>query len=157
MSDKRLAVLNNHLSQIEELIPFKDKTNPAVSKSDIGWQLDHVLKVINGVCGILEKTKPSKYKKDFNLTRTVLFTIGYFPRGKAKAPKIVSSPEVVSTEALDTQLEDAKTHLQNIKPLHNHAFFMHHIFGSLSKAKTLRFLEIHTEHHLKIVRDILKQ
>ena len=31
------------------------------------------------------------------------------------------------------------------------------MFGMLNKQQTLRFLEMHTKHHLKIVDDILAQ
>ncbi|GAA4949976.1 hypothetical protein GCM10023314_24180 [Algibacter agarivorans] len=49
MRNKRIVILNNLLAQVEEHIPFKKQINPSVSKSDIGWQLDHTLKVINDV------------------------------------------------------------------------------------------------------------
>ena len=157
MPNYQLDVLNNLLLQIEANIPFKEQTNPAVSRVSIGWQLDHSLKVINRVSTFLEKTEPSKYKKNFNLPRTVLFTLGWLPRGKAKAPKVVIPPELILEENLISQLETAKTHLENIISVDEKAFFIHHIFGVLSKAKTIRFLEIHTKHHLKIVNDILKK
>ena len=157
MPDKQLAILNNLLIQIEEHIPFKEQTNAAISKTNVGWQLDHSLKVINRVCSILGKTKPSKYKKNFNLARTVLFKIGSLPRGRAKAPEVVMPPELILDADLYTQLETAKIHLKNIESLDEKAFFIHHIFGTLTKTKTMRFLEIHTKHHLKIVKDILKK
>ena len=156
MSDKKIELLNSLLTQIEASIPMKDKTNNSVSKVDVGWQLDHSLKVINGVCGILQKTNPNKYKRNFNVLRSVLFTLNYFPRGRAKAPKIVIPPESITFEDLKNQLELAKTNIKNIAPLDKHAFFIHHIFGSLSKSQTMRFLELHTKHHLKIVNDIIK-
>ena len=157
MSDKKIEVLNNLLIQIEKSISFKDKKNTQISKSDIGWQLDHALKVINAVCPILAKTDPKKYKSNFNLWRTILFSLSYFPRGKARAPKIVSPPNIIHTQDLRNQLQTAKTHIENIKSHHKNAFFIHHIFGMLSKKQTLRFLVIHTKHHLKIVNDILKK
>ena len=100
MSDKKIEVLNNLLIQIEKSISFKDKKNTQISKSDIGWQLDHALKVINAVCPILAKTDPKKYKSNFNLWRTILFSLSYFPRGKARAPKIVSPPNIIHTQDL---------------------------------------------------------
>jgi hypothetical protein len=44
MPDKQLAILNNLLIQIEEHLPFKKQTNDAISKTNVGWQLDHSLK-----------------------------------------------------------------------------------------------------------------
>ena len=157
MSNVKIKRLNKLLLEIEKVIPFKDKTNTKISASDVGWQLDHSLKVINNVCTILEKKHSKKYKKDFNLWRSVLFPLGYIPRGIAKAPKFVNVQEAISTQDLYTQLNNAKIHLKNVKPLDKSAYFIHHIFGTLSKKKTLRFLEIHTKHHLKIVNDILKR
>jgi len=157
MSYVKTKLLNKLLLEIEKVIPFKDKINTKISTSDVGWQLDHSLKVINNVCVLLEKKHSKKYKKDFNLWRSILFPLGYIPRGIAKAPKFVNVQETISTQDLYTQLNNAKVHLKNVEPLDKNAYFIHHIFGTLSKKKTLRFLEIHTKHHLKIVNDILNQ
>jgi hypothetical protein len=34
-------------------------------------------------------------------------------------------------------------------------FFEHPYFGKLKLKETIRFLEIHTQHHLDIIRDII--
>lgn len=157
MHDKKIVVLNNLLSQIEQSIPYKDKSNATVSKANVGWQLDHTLKVINRVCGALQQSNPNDYKKDFNAIRSILFTLCYIPRGRAKAPKVVKSPDLILTIDLQAQLNDAKKHINTIELLDKNAHFKHFIFGTLSKTKTLRFLEIHTKHHLKIVHAILSK
>ncbi|WP_418602215.1 DUF1569 domain-containing protein [Hwangdonia sp.] len=156
MSNKKIKYLHALLSEIEQHIPLKDQTNPKVTKSDIGWQLDHSLKVFNAVCEWTIKSNPADYERKFSFWRTVLFPIGYIPRGKVKAPKIVRPPNVILDEDLKTQLQTAKNHIDALKPLPEKAYFKHFIFGKLSKKQTLRFLEMHTNHHLKIVRDILK-
>ncbi|GAA4889401.1 hypothetical protein GCM10023311_11800 [Flaviramulus aquimarinus] len=156
MDNKRIPILNNLLSQIEENIPHKEQKKPSISKTNVGWQLDHTLKVINGVCGIMIKTNPNKYKKDFNMIRTVLFPLCYIPRGKARAPKMVLPPDIILEEDLLNQLQKARNHITKVKPLPQKSHFKHHVFGMLTKQQTLRFLEIHTKHHLKIVNDILK-
>lgn len=157
MEQPRIKTLNQLLYQIEQNIPKKELKNEAISKSTVGWQLDHALKVINAVCGVIIKTNPDNYKKEFNLMRLVLFPICYIPRGKAKAPKIVRPPEVISETDLLNQLQQAHKHIELVKPLPKKAHFKHHVFGMLSKKQTLRFLEIHTKHHLKIVSDILNK
>lgn len=156
MSIKRIEVLNKLLMEIEENIPLKDKTNPKVTKSDVGWQLDHSLKVFNAVSEWTAKSNPKDYKREFNFWRTILFPLKYIPRGKAKAPKFVLPPEIITSDDLHTQLQTAKNHIGTLKNLPKTAYFKHFIFGKLSKKQTLRFLQMHTNHHLKIVRDILK-
>ncbi len=157
MNKTRIDTITELLSKIEGYIPKKDMRNDSVSKSDVGWQLDHALKVINGVSGIMIKTNPNKYKKDFNLMRTVLFPLCYIPRGRAKSPKIVLPPNIILKEDLSAQLQSAHINIENVNVLPKTSHFKHHVFGMLSKKQTLRFLEIHTKHHLKIVSDILKQ
>lgn len=157
MTKKHFVKLNTILTQIEEHIPFHEKTNVSISESSVGWQLDHSLKVIHAVCAVMIKTKPEKYKKEFNLKRVVLFSLCYIPRGKAKAPKAVTPPDLITKEDLLNQLKEAKIQIENTKSLPKTSHFIHHVFGMLSKQQTLRFLEVHSKHHLKIVNDILNK
>ncbi|MCL6293792.1 DUF1569 domain-containing protein [Jejuia spongiicola] len=156
MNYKKIEALNLLLAEIELNIPFKDKTNPKVTTSDIGWQLDHSLKVFNAVSEWTIKSNPKDYKREFNFWRTILFPLKYIPRGKAKAPKFVLPPQIITSEDLHVQLQTAKNHISTLKKLPKAAYFKHFIFGKLSKKQTLHFLQMHTNHHLKIVRDILK-
>lgn len=159
MECKNTARVHQLLQEIEKYIPMMDKQDASVSQASVGWQLDHTLKVINGVSGILTKTnaKTEEYKSNFNFARLVLFSLNYFPRGRAKSPKTVLPPEIITEKDLYAQLKKAKIQLENTKPLHKHAHFRHQIFGMLSKKQTMYFLVMHTNHHLKIVRDILKK
>lgn len=156
MSENRIKILNQLLSHIEQNIPNKALKKPSVSSSDIGWQLDHTLKVFNAVSLWAVNSNPKEFKRKFNMWRSILLPLGYFPRGKVKAPKHVLPPEIIKTEDLKSQLQTARTHTENLKTLPKKAYFKHFIFGMLSKQQTLRFLEVHTKHHLKIVADILK-
>lgn len=156
MSENRIKILNQLLSHIEQNIPNKALKKPSVSSSDIGWQLDHTLKVFNAVSLWTVNSNPKEFKRKFNMWRSILLPLGYFPRGKVKAPKHVLPPEIIKTEDLKSQLQTARTHTENLKTLPKKAYFKHFIFGMLSKQQTLRFLEVHTKHHLKIVTDILK-
>jgi len=157
MTNKRIEVLKQLLSEIETLFPFKDKENHSISKATVGWQLDHALKVFIKVSEWTANSNPKDYKRKINFWRIVLFPLGYFPRGRVKAPKYVMPPEVITIENLNNQLQMAKNYISILKDLPNGVYFKHPIFNMLTKKQTLRFLEMHTKHHLKIVSDILKK
>lgn len=157
MSNKRIIVLENLLTKLEYFLPQIDKKNPQVSKSTVGWQLDHALKVFNAVSEWTENSNPKEYNYKFNKWRSILLPLGYIPRGKARAPKHVLPPEIIKTEDLKVQLQNARTHIEKLNALPEKAYFKHFVFGMLPKNQTLRFLQMHTNHHLKIVNDILKQ
>lgn len=144
------------LHEIESKIAFRDSTNEFVSKSDVAWHLDHSLRVINGISGVLKKSNPDDFISSFHFKRSLILFLGKIPRGKAKAPETVTPKGNISLEDLFYRLENAKTsiiEIQNCNPKNN---FIHPYFGQLNLKQTLRFLEIHTKHHLKIVDDIIK-
>lgn len=144
------------VKELESYVAVKDKRNDTVSTSDVAWQIDHSLKVINLVSDTLLKSDPDDYKSHFNKWRLLLFTIGYFPRGKVNAPKIVRPPEIILIEDLNAQSQLAYQNIEKLKSADKHSHFKHFVFGMLHKKHTVRFLELHTKHHLKIIRDILK-
>jgi hypothetical protein len=151
---EKLAAL---ISEIESKIEFRNSKNNIVSKSDIAWHLDHVLKVINGISAVLKKSNPTDYKSTFNFKRSLILFLGKIPRGKAKAPETVISIGEISLEDLKLQVDNAKNSISEFKNYNPKNNFQHPLFGQLNSKETLRFLEIHTKHHLKIVDDILKK
>ncbi len=126
-----------------------------VSSSNVAWHLDHSLKVLKSVCDFLIESDPKDYKWKFNKWRVIIFIQGSIPRGKARAPKQVRPPENITIANLKLQLKEVRELLNTIEKLPEKSYFDHHIFGKLHRKKTIRFLEIHTNHHIKIIKDIL--
>jgi len=149
------------LKAIDELESYIDKqelSNETVSNATIGWQIAHSLKVIYGVTKTITKSNPKEYKWRFNFKRMFVLTIGKIPRGNAKAPKGVRPiEEDLTKEALLTFVERSQKSIKTALNSTPKAYFEHPYFGLLSRDKSIRFLEIHTEHHLKIIRDIIKK
>lgn len=144
---------------VEELISnivHKDKVKLDVSKSNVGWHLDHSSKVINGIIFQLKNSNPDNYKRNFNLKRLFVFTLNKIPRGKANAPKSVQSFEKINETDLTNQLEISEKLIQEIDKLDKNCNFIHPYFDILNKKQTIKFLNIHTNHHLKIIKDILQ-
>lgn len=156
MLKKHPEILIPLVKELESYITLKNRRNDAVSKSDVAWQIDHSLKVINLVCDTLLKSNPKEHKSKLNKWRLLFFTLGGFPRGKVKAPKFVRPPEIISTEDLNNQIQLAYKNIESVRLANKHAHFKHFIFGMLHKKRTVRFLKLHTNHHLKIIRDIVK-
>lgn len=144
------------LDTIESKIKQAKVSNERVSKSNVAWHLDHSLKVINGVITALQKSE-ANYKWQFNWKRILLLSIKIIPRGKAKAPKAVRSFEEISITDIERQLKTARALLPKLETMDKNANFMHPYVGQLNLKQTIIFLGIHTQHHLKIIEDILKK
>lgn len=149
--------LDEEFSEIVNYIPQRDRRNAKVSEVDVAWHLDHSLKTINRICEWLEQSNPEKYRPSFSLSRVVVLSSGIIPRGVAQSPKSVRPPKEILTDSLYLQIEEAKINLQNIENLDANAHFRHPYFDVINKRQTKRFLKVHTVHHLKIIRDILKK
>ena len=148
--------LHHLLLQLENHIPNLDKTNSKVSNSTVGWQIDHCLLVINGIIEQLEISNPKEYQPKWNFPKFMVFTTGKIPRGKAKAPKVVIPTQVATQEELKAKLEVAKNNILKLNSFSENSFFKHPFFKDLNVKQTEKFLVIHTQHHLKIIQDILR-
>lgn len=149
--------LAGQLEQLQELIPSKDIIRKDISGASVGWHISHCLKVCTTVFDALEASNPAEYKKEFSLPRTLVLFSGYIPRGKARAPKKVLPEENANINYMKEQVLEARQKLKNLDKLPGDAYFEHPYFRKVSRNQTPRFLVVHTKHHLKIIKDILKE
>ncbi len=154
MSSQKLDIL---IDTLEIYIEHHDVSNSKISKAPVGWHIDHSFKVINGVISTYQTSDPALYNDDFSLLGKVFFTLGFFPRGKAKAPKHILPPEIIIKEDLINQLEQSRMLIKTIPASDTNAFFKHPFFGNINKKRIYRFLELHTKHHVRIIQEILKK
>jgi len=151
-----ITVLQNALKDIEDYLPNSEVVNTNISKASVSWHLDHSLKVINAVVKNMQDSDPALYKDNFSFVGKLLLKFKYFPRGKAKAPKHVTPPETILKDDIILQLTEAREQIKTISGLDKNAYFKHPLFGNVNKSRVIRFLDAHTNHHLKIVKSILK-
>jgi hypothetical protein len=144
------------LAELSAYIPQSEKQNLAVSNANIGWQIDHSLRVINQVIFSLLNSNSAEYKRTFNWRKSLILFTKKIPRGKVRAPKGILPTEEITERSLILSIEQANKNiglLGNCEPNH---FFIHPFFGQVNVSDTTTFIEVHTEHHLKIIRDICK-
>ncbi|MEL7149072.1 MAG: DUF1569 domain-containing protein, partial [Bacteroidota bacterium] len=96
------------------------------------------------------------YKSEFNMKRAYVFTFNKMPRGVATAPESVRPKENVDIDTIQVHYDQALTTVEKFSDLPEKKHMNHPVFGPLDRDQTIKFLIIHTEHHLKIIRDILK-
>ncbi|MEK8179616.1 DinB family protein [Flavobacterium buctense] len=149
--------LQDILNQIENHIPHHEKSNEQVSQSTIGWQLDHSLIVINSVVSQMKSSNPENYKWKFKWIRTFIQITNKIPRGKVRVPKSVKPVDVATVEELKSKLQQARNGIAELENLHPNNYFTHPFFGDLNLKRTIWFLKLHTNHHLKIVNDIINK
>ncbi|HAA13393.1 MAG TPA: hypothetical protein DCE41_17545 [Cytophagales bacterium] len=148
----RLADL---LDEVEFQLQNRDLQSSLVSEADVAWHLDHLLKVYVNLHGTLSKSNPAAYQRKANFTRGVVFATGVIPRGRAQAPASVRPPDNISTQAIQEQLAQARGLLTEFEKLDPKANYDHAVFGPLRRNQVVKFIAIHTHHHLKIVEDIV--
>lgn len=146
--------LARQLAEMESMIPDAHVANLNVSNGSVGWHLAHNILVINQVISYLAQSDPKLYQPKWTLTKWIIFLTKKIPRGKVKSPKSVDpTPDIDLIEAL----ERASIGILNLMSVDPNQHFPHPIFGHLNRLKTIQFLWIHTEHHLKIARELLKK
>ncbi len=157
MTTLDITVLENELNQIEGFMPHCEVINTSISKVPVAWHLDHSLKVINTVVKNMQNSDPTLYQNNFSLMGRFILALKYIPRGKAKAPKHVIPAEIILIDDITSQLAEARAQIKMILKLDENAYFEHPLFGNINTYRVIRFLDTHTNHHLKIVKGILKK
>lgn len=149
--------LESQLNQIKALTSQADHINTQVSHVSVGRHLNHALMVISGMIQQIITSDPSTYHPTFGFKKWFVLLTGLIPRGSAQAPDTVIPQS-------DNNIQHIMDHIQQVESLiplleqitDNHKYFTHPLFGQLTLSQTKRFMIIHTDHHLKIIRDIIK-
>ena len=148
--------INNLLNELEAQITNYSKLNQAISAGNVGWHIVHSCLVINSVCGAVLKSDPSKFIKKFSFKAFLVLLLNSFPRGKAKAPSFTMPSEELSPASILNSIQAARANIEALSKAEKNQYFTHPIFGDLHTEDTIKFLAVHTNHHLKIIKDIIK-
>jgi hypothetical protein len=148
--------INNLLNNLEVQIANYSRWNQTISEGNVGWHIVHSCLVINSVCGAVLKSDASKFIKKFSFKAFLVLLLNSFPRGKAKAPSFTIPSEELSPTSILKSIQAAHASIEALSKADKNQYFTHPIFGDLNTGQTFKFLGVHTNHHLKIIKDILK-
>ena len=138
-------------------MPYLSAVNqrvPLVSNWSSGQHIEHLYKAYKEIYAELLKGEKHFPTRGWLLKYFILFT-GFIPRGKGQAPDFsLPQKQDYSAETLDTLIEDCDQLQIKIFELPESVYIHHPILGKLSKKQTIRFLEIHDHHHIKIMKQV---
>jgi len=152
-----MSQLSALIKELEQRIPDLEKEAPKVSASAVGWHIEHSLLTINAIIAAMGKSDPKDYQWKFSFPRLLVFTINKIPRGRAKAPVHVQPKTVFTSATLKEHVDRTVEKLNDLNGLQAKQFLIHPYFGKLNVKQTIKFLGIHTRHHIAIINDIIKQ
>ena len=151
MQEKIIHLIN----ELESKTFFYARVNPSVSKTSVGWHIDHSLLVIAKIISSLQHSDPKEYKWSFSLSKLLVYTTNRIPRGRGKAPHAVQPANEITVSSLKLHIEEAKGKVRALSTLQADHHFKHPYFGDLNLKPAIKFLNLHTRHHLHIIEDML--
>lgn len=95
-----------------------------------------------------------------NKAGRAVLAAGRMPRGAGTSPDAFVPPDDLAPEQLTTMLATQRRYAEAMQPHlgalpHVRVRRTHPVFGALDAVQWLRFVRVHTDHHHRIVRDIL--
>jgi hypothetical protein len=147
--------LKEQLFELEIKIDKNQLIAETVSASSVGWHIEHTLLTINLIIGALKRSNAETYQRKFSYARLIVFTMNKIPRGRGRAPKIVV-PVIYDDASLKMHIQKAKEKIKELDFIDKNQYFEHPYFGHLKVKQAIKFLKIHTDHHIKIINDIIK-
>ncbi|MBK8552778.1 MAG: DUF1569 domain-containing protein [Ignavibacteria bacterium] len=148
--------LRDFVNELEGKIPKAGMINETVSKSSVGWHIEHSLLAVNFIIEGLKNSNPEDYKWNFNFMRMLVFAMNKIPRGKGKAPETVIPKNTINADTLKKQIGIASEKIKELDTLMADNYIKHPVFGNMNLNQTMKFLVIHTKHHVDIINDIIK-
>lgn len=148
-------LLNSQIDELETLAASALIRKESVSNWSVGQQIEHSLIAISGMILALRKEHPGIGSRSPNMYRDTVMATKQFPRGKIEAPAISRPSEDPDPAFLGRLIVKTRNRVGNPLDISESATLIHPIMDVMYRDEAIEFMTIHTEHHLKIVREIL--
>ncbi len=153
-ASKSLARIREQSARIRAILGTRELTAPVTQSAwCVAEHLDHTLKVTTSTLQVLLKSELPPLPKGINLVGRMVLLFGWIPRGRGKAPEKLVGTTATSDELKTrlSELDDVIARVGAEPPRDATPVLRHPMFGGLTFAQSLRFVAIHTAHHLKII------
>ena len=132
-----------------------DNKNIIISNWTVGEHIDHICNVIMHINLKLRTSNPNINSEKFSLVKCYVLLFGIIPRGRGKSPSEVLPNDVIEREALIEKIDLTSKVMNDMNDLNSGFWITHPVFGVLKCKNSIKFMKIHTNHHSKIIADIV--
>ncbi|MHA6247660.1 DinB family protein [Pontibacter sp. CAU 1760] len=158
---------NRLLDELESLETELLKTAPEEGKWSIMQHLGHLVLVDKYTLGYVQRKleQPEKLRdvQISGIFKSALLKLALLSGRKYKAPSVVATmPDYDSLVGLRQQWDDLRFTMEDVlsaipEDLLHKALFKHPRTGYMNISQTLKFLQAHFDHHLRIVHQLKKR
>jgi len=151
-----ISTLYDQLDEMEGSLPRASATDDTVSGWSVGQQIEHTLSALSAMSVALRRGRNEADGRRPNRFLALVLESGTIQRGRVKAPSAMLPSDHPDKKNLQRLILKTRNRISILGGLPPQASFVHHILGPMHRDEALQFMSIHTEHHLKIIRDILR-
>ena len=162
MTQQTLARIRSQIERMRALAREPEARLCARQERVSAWSpaehLDHMYKVSMSIVRRITEEGAQPSKRGINVMGRVILFFGWIPRGRGKTPERLSGT-ICTGPHIEASLGRLEQVLDNLPVAAVDAsrspIVPHPMFGGLTPSQALRFIVIHTKHHLRIIDEIL--
>ncbi len=148
-----LSELDRQFERMRTLVQRAQERDEAVSGWTVGDHLEHICTVAAGFGVVLITGRGPVFEAAMPEARHMVLSDGHIPRGKIKAPPAASPKGLASIDAYTRMLDKTLTRLKSAAQQPDERTADHPLLGTMTRDEVLRFVVVHTAHHLGIIDD----
>ena len=151
-----LVAIRDRLNVLVELLPLMEVRSSEVSDWSVGQQIEHVVRATSALTVlILRNRKPDGTGEQLPI-KQMLLEHGSIPRGIAQAPEVSLPGTDTSRKELEALILKCRNRTSRLSAVDVESVAPHPYLGEMNRDEILRFMVIHLDHHIGIMRDILR-
>jgi hypothetical protein len=159
VTPKTAARIRSQIETMRAIVRSPDLSarNERVSGWSVAEHVDHMYKVAMSIVRRLADASAEPLPRGVNFLGRLVLLFGWIPRGRGKSPSRLIGTRADGAE-IDAALLRLERELDALPPeglrTSRGKIVPHPLFGALTPPQALRFIVVHTRHHLKIIREI---
>jgi len=152
---ERIDVIDGQFRSLLTLKSRFDKRRDEVSGWSVGQHAEHLAMALSAM--VVSLVTDRQYEGDTPLSdhKDSVLETGGIPRGAVQAFE-TAIPGDDDADRIAGALNKALSRLQRVKNLPPAARVRHPMLGMLDRDESLRFIEVHNDHHRRIIDEILR-